>query len=221
MRTTTTLAIAGMLAATSWMPALAADKTGEEIVKSKCAECHAKGLHGSPKIGDRTAWNPRLKNGLDAVVLAAIRGHGDMPARGGLAGLTDAEFKSAIVYMVNPAGPLPKPAEAPAPGPNHKIVDGTEVYLGMKPVTDGVYHVNITLRDSKTHAVIDNAQVQVSVTNPVMGGESRKLSRMTIDRVVSYGEDFRISSTEPHKITVQIRRPDRPGVIETKFDFRS
>jgi cytochrome c5 len=31
-----------------------------------------------------------------------------MPARGGMANLTDRELRSAIVYMFTPAGPAPK-----------------------------------------------------------------------------------------------------------------
>ena len=43
----------------------------------------------------------RLKPGLDVVVRSAINGHGGMPARGGLANLSDAELRSAIIYMFN------------------------------------------------------------------------------------------------------------------------
>lgn len=76
-------------------------KTGEEIVKARCQECHATGKEGSPKIGDVEAWKPRLKNGIDPLVKSAASGHNAMPARGGLAGLSDAELKSAVIYMVN------------------------------------------------------------------------------------------------------------------------
>ncbi len=76
-------------------------RTGEQIVKQQCSKCHADGKMGAPRIGDRTAWIPRLSHGLDATVRSAINGHGAMPARGGLANLTDAELKSAIVYMFN------------------------------------------------------------------------------------------------------------------------
>lgn len=75
--------------------------TGEQIVKARCQECHATGKEGSPKIGDVDAWKPRLKNGVDPLVKSAINGHNAMPARGGLTGLSDAEMKSAVVFMVN------------------------------------------------------------------------------------------------------------------------
>ena len=78
-----------------------AERTGEQVVKARCGQCHEKGLHGAPKIGDADAWIPRLKNGLDPVVRSAINGHGGMPARGGTASLTDNEMRNAITYMFN------------------------------------------------------------------------------------------------------------------------
>ncbi len=79
----------------------AARRTGEAIVAAQCSKCHAKGIGGAPMIGDRAAWRPRLKQGLDSLVRSAINGHGGMPPRGGQPDLTDAEFKSAIIYMFN------------------------------------------------------------------------------------------------------------------------
>lgn len=76
-------------------------RSGEEVVKMRCQECHAEGKNGSPKIGDAEAWKPRLKGGVDPLVKSAINGHNSMPARGGMADLSDAEMKSAVVYMVN------------------------------------------------------------------------------------------------------------------------
>jgi cytochrome c5 len=79
--------------------ALPAPRTGEEIVKAQCIKCHEAGKGGAPKIGDRDAWIPRLKDGLDNTVRSAINGHGGMPARGGMANLTDAEMRSAVIYL--------------------------------------------------------------------------------------------------------------------------
>jgi cytochrome c5 len=76
-----------------------APRTGEQIVKAQCIKCHEAGKGGAPKIGDRDAWIPRLKNGLDNTVRSAINGHGGMPARGGLADLTDPEMRSAVIYL--------------------------------------------------------------------------------------------------------------------------
>ena len=78
-----------------------APRSGKEIVEAQCVKCHGKGVGGAPKIGDRAAWTPRLKQGLDTVVASAIHGHGAMPPRGGMADLTDVEIRSAIIYMFN------------------------------------------------------------------------------------------------------------------------
>jgi len=83
-------------------------RTGKEIVEARCIKCHGTGVDGAPKIGDRAAWTPRMKEGLDVVVRSAIHGHGAMPPRGGMADLTDAEIRSAIVYMFNAGTGAPK-----------------------------------------------------------------------------------------------------------------
>ena len=81
---------------------LAAERSGEQVVKAQCVKCHEGGLRGAPKIGDREAWIPRMKQGIDTLVRSAIRGHGGMPARGGQANLTDTEIRAAVLYMFNP-----------------------------------------------------------------------------------------------------------------------
>jgi cytochrome c5 len=84
------------------------DRTGEEIVRAQCIKCHGTGVGGAPRIGDRAAWIQRAKAGLDAVVRSAIKGHGPMPPRGGMADLTDTEMRSAVVYMLNYGAAQPK-----------------------------------------------------------------------------------------------------------------
>ena len=107
-------------------------RTSEAIVSNQCAKCHQEGLNGAPKIGDRPAWIPRLKNGLDKLVASAIHGHGGMPARGGLPDLSDQEIRGAIVYMFNYGVPeVPPSPPAPPLQPNHKVIAGTDIYLGM------------------------------------------------------------------------------------------
>ena len=78
-----------------------ADRTGEQIVKQRCVECHGSGKDGAPRIGDKDAWIARLKPGFDSLVRSAINGHGAMPPRGGMANPTDPEMRSAIAYMVD------------------------------------------------------------------------------------------------------------------------
>ena len=78
-----------------------ANRSGKDIVQLQCVKCHQTGGNGAPKIGDRSAWIPRGANGMDALVRSAINGHGGMPARGGMADLTDAEMRDAVIYMFN------------------------------------------------------------------------------------------------------------------------
>ena len=77
-----------------------AQRSGEYVVSAQCVKCHRSGVAGAPKIGDREAWSARVKPGVDALVRSAIRGHGGMPARGGMADLTDPEIRDAVIYMV-------------------------------------------------------------------------------------------------------------------------
>jgi cytochrome c5 len=78
-------------------------RSGKQIVDAQCVKCHGSGMGGAPKIGDRAAWASRASRGLDTLVASAIHGHGAMPARGGMADLTDVEIRSAITYMYSAA----------------------------------------------------------------------------------------------------------------------
>jgi len=84
------------------------DKNPEEIAKSTCFKCHETGEQGAPKFSDKAAWRQRGSKGLDAVTKTVIRGHGKMPARGGLADLTDDELKKVIAVMLKEAGAQPQ-----------------------------------------------------------------------------------------------------------------
>lgn len=76
-----------------------ATRSGESIVQARCSQCHATGVGGAPRIGDDKAWVGRARDGFDSLVQSAIRGHGAMPARGGMADLTDREMRDAVTYM--------------------------------------------------------------------------------------------------------------------------
>jgi len=90
------------------------DKGGEQVVKEVCSACHAAGLLGAPKIGDKGAWGPRVSQGYDTLLQHALQGIRQMPARGGMPDLTDTEVAGALVYMANQGGASFK---APAPAP--------------------------------------------------------------------------------------------------------
>ncbi|MFY9315584.1 MAG: c-type cytochrome [Burkholderiales bacterium] len=83
--------------------AAGAPKSAEEIVKEGCAACHVPGVANAPKLGDKAAWAPRLKTGLDGMMQAVLKGKGAMPPRAG-SSLTDEELTRAVVFMANGAG---------------------------------------------------------------------------------------------------------------------
>jgi len=80
-----------------------APRSGEDIVKETCAACHQVGVANAPKLGDKAAWAPRLKLGLDGLLASVVKGKGAMPPRAGTS-LSDDELVSAIVFMTNQAG---------------------------------------------------------------------------------------------------------------------
>ena len=76
-------------------------RSGEAVYTAICQTCHAAGLAGAPKTGDKAAWAPRIASGNAALLKTALNGKGGMPARGGGADLTDAELKAAVEYIVS------------------------------------------------------------------------------------------------------------------------
>lgn len=81
--------------------ATAAEVDGESVFKGTCIACHGTGAAGAPKVGDKTAWAPRIKKGIDTLLKHATGGFKAMPPRGGNASLSDAQVKAAIEYMIS------------------------------------------------------------------------------------------------------------------------
>jgi cytochrome c5 len=89
-------------------------RSGEEAYTAQCAACHAAGLVGAPKIGDKAAWASRISTGYDALINSAMKGKGAMgPQSGG--DLSDLEIARAVAHMANAGGA--KFTEPPAPEP--------------------------------------------------------------------------------------------------------
>lgn len=114
-------------------PGTFAVRSGEQIVQQTCSGCHATGVGGAPKIGDRAAWSKRVSRGVDKVTASAIHGHGKMPARGGMADLTDPEMKSAVLYMFTASQGVPistagGAAATAAAAPVAGKPDGAKIY---------------------------------------------------------------------------------------------
>jgi len=77
---------------------------GKSTFGKVCAMCHAAGVAGAPKPGDKADWGPRIAQGEETLYKHALEGYtgakGMMPARGGGAALKDEEVKAAVDYMV-------------------------------------------------------------------------------------------------------------------------
>lgn len=84
-------------------PAVAA-VDGKKVFGNVCSLCHASGVAGAPKPGDKADWAPRIAQGKDLLYKHALEGFtgakGMMPARGGSTTLKDEEVKAAVDYMV-------------------------------------------------------------------------------------------------------------------------
>jgi cytochrome c5 len=89
--------VAAVAAADAGKPA-AAD--GKAVYDASCQACHAAGVAGAPKLGDKAAWAPRLAAGAAALTASAIKGKNAMPPKGGNLALADGDVKAAVDYMV-------------------------------------------------------------------------------------------------------------------------
>lgn len=92
---------AGAAHAAAGTPADAAE--GKKVYDETCHVCHATGLLGSPKFGDKAAWAPRIAQGMNTLYNAALHGLRSMPPKGGNASLTDAQVKAGVDYMTSAA----------------------------------------------------------------------------------------------------------------------
>lgn len=86
------------------LPVLGQEKSGAEVYDAVCSECHGTGKLNAPRLGDRKRWGKLVREGLDDLVPAAMRGVRKMPAMGGNPQLDDLEVARAVVFMANAGG---------------------------------------------------------------------------------------------------------------------
>jgi len=217
----------------------ASERGGEQIVGLYCGRCHETGAGGAPKVGDKAAWIPRLTLGLDPLVRSAINGHGGMPARGGTPNLTDAELRSAIVYMLN-GGVAPARAGAGgASGPNFKIVEGMTINFGVvsaevirgnakqypksvygeAPAAPDQYYVTVSLFDADSGKRISDAVVRARVSTAAGAGPEKTLQANAVANAPSYGNYFAMGGAGTFQVALRITRPGKPAAIQTQFAF--
>jgi cytochrome c5 len=96
-------AAAAPAAAPAAPQAAAVNPAGEKLYKSVCFACHATGVANAPKFGDKAAWDPYIKTGMDAMVKVAMQGKPPMPPKGGAANASEDDIRAAVQYMVDAA----------------------------------------------------------------------------------------------------------------------
>lgn len=96
--------LAAGIIATATVTAHAQAMSGRAVYESACKSCHESGVANAPRVGDKARWAPLIKEGLAELTRDAIKGKGQMPAKGGRPELTRAEIARAIVYMANESG---------------------------------------------------------------------------------------------------------------------
>ena len=87
-------------------------KSGEQVYKETCNECHVAGAdkqlkagaEKAPRFGDKKAWKPLIAEGQHVLTSHAWVGVRGMPAKGGRPDLSLEEFARATAYMVRAAG---------------------------------------------------------------------------------------------------------------------
>ena len=76
---------------------------GATIYNGVCTGCHGTGALGAPTL-DKAAWNARIAQGVDTLHKHAIEGFqgpaGNMPAKGGMAALSDEQVKATVDWML-------------------------------------------------------------------------------------------------------------------------
>lgn len=89
-----------MAAAESAADTQTAAVDGQKVYQASCQSCHAAGVAGAPKLGDKAAWAPRIAKGNDAMLASVINGLNVMPPKGACMSCSDEELSAAMEYMI-------------------------------------------------------------------------------------------------------------------------
>ena len=69
---------------------------GKAVYDKSCKGCHSA---MKPKMGDKEAWAPLIKQGAGTLTASVVKGKGMMPPKGGAASETD--VKAAVEYVIS------------------------------------------------------------------------------------------------------------------------
>ena len=84
--------------------AAAVPANGTAAYETACVACHGAGIAGAPKVGDKSAWGPRIAQGKETLYNHALHGFngksGVMPPKGGRTDWPDDLIKQAVDHIV-------------------------------------------------------------------------------------------------------------------------
>ncbi len=191
---------------------------------------------------------PGMNAAVRAVVRCAIRGHGGMPPRGGKANLTDAEIRSAVLYMFNPSaarssGTLEtrsatgavKPARSDA---TPKTVGGLKIFLGFTPAESLLVYPADSIERTMHGGVPKGSgyyHLNVSLYDRVSNAPiTDAMVEVRIERLgmggesktlepiplgaASYGSYVKVMRKTPYQVIVRIRTANSPSPVEARFE---
>lgn len=95
---------------------------GQQTYQQVCMACHASGVLGAPKLGDKVKWAPLIKEGQAILTAHGYVGVRGMPAKGGKPDLSVDQFAQALVFMVNQSG-------GSWSNPNEKLLKAIEIEI--------------------------------------------------------------------------------------------
>ena len=75
-------------------------RTGEQVYNGACMACHAAGVAGAPKFGDKATWAPRIKTSEEALWNSLVHGKNAMPPKGMCMDCSDDELKEVLAYVI-------------------------------------------------------------------------------------------------------------------------
>ncbi len=78
--------------------------TGQSVYENTCSTCHAAGVAGAPKFGDKKAWAALIAEPQAQLTAHGYVGVRGMPPKGGRADLSLEDFSKAVVHMAKAAG---------------------------------------------------------------------------------------------------------------------
>ena len=86
---------------------------GEETYNRFCFSCHQSGIAGAPRMGDVTAWAPRIAKGRELLLANTKTGiTPGMPAMGLCNSCTEQDLIDVIDYMILASSPQPLDEQA-------------------------------------------------------------------------------------------------------------